>query len=117
MRRGGDDENYFVARSETAEAMNHAHAEARPAFFGRFHVSRDLGLGHSRIMLERHGKERRARFLTPANAGECDDGPDIGTPARKLGRLIRGIERLALQTDGGSHRAIPASAFQRAEKN
>jgi hypothetical protein len=60
-------------------------------------------------MLERHGKKRRARFLTPANTGKRHNGPDIRAPVRKLGRLIRGIERLALQTNSGVHRAIPIS--------
>ena len=57
--------------------MDDGDAEQRPAPLGRLHVTRDLGLGHSRIMLERHGDERRARLVAAADAGEGDDGADI----------------------------------------
>jgi hypothetical protein len=107
VRRGGDDENYLVAGQKPTDTMDHAHAKERPALLGRLHVSRDLRLGHSGVVLERHGKQRRARFLSSANACESDNGPDIGAPARKLERLSRGIEWFALQMDSGGHRYSP----------
>ena len=83
--------------------MHDGDAEQRPALLGGFGVARDLRLGHAGIMLERHGHERRARLMPAANAGEGDDGTDIGAAAREFRRLDRGVEWFALQTDGGGH--------------
>ena len=46
-------------------------------------------------------------LVAAADAGEGDDRADIGAAARELRRLGRGVERLALQTDGGGHGATP----------
>ena len=78
-------------------------SEQRPALLGCFDVARDFGLGHSGIVLERHGDERRTRFIATADAGEGDDRADVRAAAREFCRLDRGIEGLALQTDGGGH--------------
>jgi hypothetical protein len=103
MGRRGDDKDYFVPWAQTTEAMNHAHTSQRPSLFGFLHMAGHLSLRHFRVVLERHGKKRRASLLSPANPGEGDDRADIGAPARKPGHLARCIERLALQTNGRAH--------------
>src|SRR6516225_9817283 len=100
---GGDDEDDVFARLEPAIAVDHGDAQEWPAPLGRLHVARDLGLGHARVMLERHSRERRAALVAAADAGEGDDGADIAAAAAQLRRLVRGVERLALQADGGRH--------------
>src|SRR5262249_38436283 len=103
MRRGGDDEDDVFARLEPAITVDHGDAEERPAPLGRLHVTRDLGLGHARVMLERHGRERRTALVAAADPGEGDDGADIAAAVAQLCRLARGVERLALQSNGGRH--------------
>jgi hypothetical protein len=103
MGRRGDDKDYFVPWAQTTEAMNHAHTSQRPSLFGFLHMAGHLSLRHFWVVLERHGKKRRASLLSPANPGEGDDRADIGAPARKPGHLARCIERLALQTNGRAH--------------
>ncbi len=100
---GGDDEDDVFARLEPAIAVDHGDAEQRPAPLGRLHVTRDLGLGHARVVLERHGRERSAALVAAADPGEGDDRADIAAAAAQLCRLARGVERLALQSDGGGH--------------
>src|SRR3954465_15225355 len=74
---GGDDEHDAFARLESSVAVHDSDAEQRPALFGCLDVARDFGLGHSGIVLERHGREWRARLIASADAGEGHDGPDI----------------------------------------
>src|SRR5262249_26334034 len=99
-----DDVEYDVsALLRPAIAVDDGDAEQRPAPLGRLHVARDLGLGHARVMLERHGRERGAALVAAADAGEGDHGADIAAALAGLCRLARGVERLALQSDGGGH--------------
>ena len=90
--------------SSSSVSVHDGDAEQRPALLGCFDVARDFGLGHSGIVLERHGRERRPRLIATADAGEGHDGPDVRAPARELCRLGRGVEWFALKTDGGGHR-------------
>jgi hypothetical protein len=66
-------------------------------------VTHNLGLSHSRIILERHGCERGTRLVLPAYTGKRDHGTDIAAATAELGHLAPGIERLALQSDGRGH--------------
>src|SRR5437016_5049913 len=86
-------------------AMDHGHALERPAPLGLLDVACDLRLGHVGIVLERHGHELGAGFVAAADAGEGDDRAHVGAPARERCRLARGVERLALQTDGHALRS------------
>jgi hypothetical protein len=95
---GSDDEDDVFSRQDPAIPMDDGDAEQRPAALGRLDVTCDFGFRHPRIMLERHGNERSTRFVLSADAGEGDDGADI--TAAQLRHLARGIERLALQSDG-----------------
>src|SRR5215813_7467990 len=61
---GGDDEDDVFAGLEPAVAVDHRNSEQGPTPLGRFDVTYNLGLGHSRIMLERHGRERRSEEHT-----------------------------------------------------
>src|SRR6266446_420881 len=100
---GGDDEDDVFAGLKPAKAVDHRDSEQRPAPLGRLDVTHDLGLGHSRIMLKRQSRKRGIRLVLPAYSGKRDHGADIAATAAELGRLARGIERLALQSDGGGH--------------
>src|SRR5262249_47506188 len=99
----GDDEDDVFARLEPAIAVDDGDAEERPAPLGRLHVARDLGLGHAWVMLKRHGRERGTALVAAADAGEGDHGADIAAAVAELCRLAGGVERLALQSDGGGH--------------
>ena len=74
----------------------------RPARFRLLDVALDLGFRHAGIMLERERGDRLARFVAAADAGEGHHRADIGAPARQLRRFGGGVERLALQANGGS---------------
>src|SRR5262249_30368240 len=97
---GGDEEDDIFVGLEPAIAVDHRDAEQGPTPLGRFDVTRNLGLSHSRIMLERHGRERGARLVLPAYTGKRDHGADIAAATAELGRLAPGIERLPLQRGG-----------------
>src|SRR5262249_53997210 len=83
--------------------VDHSDAEQWPAPLGRRHVTRDLGLGHVGIMLQRHRQQRRTRLVTATDAGKRNDRTDIAVAAAELLRLACGLERLALQSQGGGH--------------
>src|SRR5262249_6064373 len=100
---GGDDEDDVFARLQPAVAVDDGDAEEWPAPLSRLHVARDLGLGHAGVMLERHGRERSTALVAAADAGEGDHRADIATSVAELCRLTRGVEWLALQSDGGRH--------------
>src|SRR5947208_10930425 len=99
----GDDEDDLFAGLEPAIAVDYGDAEQRPTPFGRFDVTHNLGLGHSRIVLERHGRERGARLILAAYTGKCDHSADIAGVGKGSGRLAPGIEGLTLQSDSGGH--------------
>ncbi len=75
----------------------------RPARARLGDVALDLGFRHAGIMLERQRGDRLAVLVAAADAGESDDGADVGTPARQLRRLGGDVERLALDADGVGH--------------
>src|SRR5262245_21223772 len=107
MGGGGNDEDNVFARLQPAIAVDDGDAEERPAPLGRLHVARDLGLGHARVVLERHGRERGSALVAAADAGEGDHGADIAAAMAELCRLAGGVEWLALQSDGGGHLRLP----------
>src|SRR5687767_12540277 len=115
MRGRGDDENDGIARNETSVAMDHRHAQKRPATFGFFDMSRDLGFGHPRIVLERHRGDGLAVVHTAADACERHNSADVAAPVREGGGLNGSVERLWLQANG--HRFASASSHWREERN
>src|SRR5262249_12074847 len=104
---GGGDYADLLARLEPAITLDDGRAEQRPAPLGRRHVARDLGLGHPRVMLERHGRERGTALVAAADAGEGDHGAEIAAAVAELCRLAGGVEWFALQSDGGGHLRLP----------
>jgi hypothetical protein len=87
--------------------VDHGDAEQRPAPLAAATWTRDLGLGHVRIMLQRHGEQRSTRLVASADAGERNDRTDIAATATELLRLAGGIERFAL------HRTVAAMSVSR----
>ena len=57
-------------------------------------IRRDLGLGHSRIVLEL--ERRQLSRLVAAKPAEADDGADVGAPAGQPRDLGAGVEVLGL---------------------
>ena len=65
----------------------------------------ELGLGHARIVLERHRGDRVAAGLAAHGAGEGDDGADIGAAGRQTADLGADVEVLGL--DANRHVSLP----------
>src|SRR5215470_14636365 len=64
-------------------------------------------LGHTGIVLERHGGDRRPGLGTPANSREGDDGADVRASARKQSGFGGRIEVRTLQPYGRGHSDYP----------
>jgi hypothetical protein len=103
MRRRRRHHHDVLAGHDAAVAVDHRHADERPAFARLGDVPLDLRLGHAGIMLERQRGDRLAVLVAAADAGEGDDGADVGTPVRQLRRLGGEVERFALDADGVGH--------------
>src|SRR5690606_34813729 len=74
MPRQHHDQHDLVAGSQLADAMDHEARLDRPAL-GRLATDRgERGLGHARIVLERHGIERGAAARCAHRADEARDG-------------------------------------------
>ena len=86
--------------TSSAEAVNNARAEERPARASFGLDALNLGHRHRRIVVERHRNDAIIGVPCPAEAGEGHDGPDIRAAGRKASSLRADIERLALQTNG-----------------
>ena len=67
-------------------------------------VPHDLAFGHARIMLERQRCQRGAMVAAAADAGEADDGADIGAARGQRGDFLRDIEIGLLNANGRSDR-------------
>ena len=105
MRRCGDNEYNIVAWHNTPETMDNGDAIQRPARYRLVDMPRNLGFGHFGIMLER---QRNKVVPTPADAGETDDGADIGACLGQSRDLAADVEIGFLDADGhdGGHEII-----------
>ena len=80
--------------------MNDGEALQRPARHRFIGVPPDLSLRHAGIMLERQRGDRLAVLAAAADAGERDDGADIGAALRQRRDFLRDVEIGFLDADG-----------------
>ena len=77
VRRRCHDKHDVVAWPQRAMAVNDEAGGERPSGSGLGLDPLQLGLGHARIVLERHFGNRRTLVATAYRAGECDDSANV----------------------------------------
>ena len=112
MRRGDGDEDDPLARRDLAVAVDHSHAEKRPARLRLARRAGDLLLRHAGIMLKLEGPEPSA--LVAAVADEACDRANVRSSAGERFGLGAGIEILSLDADSRHRRQPPVIGGKKA---
>ena len=97
MRRSDRDKDDPLARRDPAVAVDHRHAEQRPARLGLADRAGNLLFGHARIMLKL--ERREPPTLVAAIADKARHRADILSTAGEPFGLRAGVEIVALDAD------------------
>src|SRR5262249_6850290 len=78
-----DDKDDVVTRQKATMTMNNGGPKQRPSRLSLGYMAGDLRLGHTGIVFEHHGGDRRPSLVPPADSRESYDGADIGASLRE----------------------------------